>query len=101
MHASSSMSLDHATTSDLAPSAFCVPYDQNPHFTGRQSSLERLSMALHDKKPKQYNHRISLHGLGGVGKTQVALEYVYRHKSEYQYVFWISAVDRAQLLSGF
>jgi tetratricopeptide (TPR) repeat protein len=96
------MSLDQATTADLvAPSGFCVPYDQNAHFTGRGSLLERLSLALHDKKPKQYNHRISLHGLGGVGKTQIALAYAYLHKSDYNYVFWISAVDRAQLLSGF
>jgi len=42
-----------------------------------------------------------LYGLGGVGKTQVALEYAYRHQSDYTYVFWVPAVDQAQLLSGF
>lgn len=36
-----------------------------------------------------------------MGKTQIALEYAYRHQSDYRYVFWISAVDQAQLLSGF
>ena len=42
-----------------------------------------------------------MHGLGGVGKTQIALEYAYRHESDYNYIFWISAVDQAQLLSDF
>ena len=42
-----------------------------------------------------------MHGLGGVGKTQIALEYAYRHQLHYTYVFWISAVDQSQLLSGF
>src|SRR5437762_9946912 len=50
---------------------------------------------------KRYNHRFALHGLGGIGKTQVALEYSYRYKSGYSYVFWISASDQAQLLSGY
>jgi tetratricopeptide (TPR) repeat protein len=98
----SSPSLNDAIHSTVvATSAFCVLYDRNPHFTGRDPLLERLHLALHDTRPKQYNHRISLHGLGGVGKTQIALEYAYRHKSHYQYVFWISAVDQAKLLSGF
>jgi tetratricopeptide (TPR) repeat protein len=48
-----------------------------------------------------FNHCVALYGMGGVGKTQVALEYVFRYKSEYKYVFWIAAHDLANLLSGF
>jgi hypothetical protein len=39
--------------------------------------------------------------MGGVGKTQVAIEYVYRHESDYDNVYRISASDQAALLSGF
>ena len=39
--------------------------------------------------------------MGGVGKTQIAIEYVIRHKSDYIGVFWISAANRVELLSGF
>jgi tetratricopeptide (TPR) repeat protein len=49
----------------------------------------------------KFNHRVALHGLGGVGKTQCALEYVYANQDSYQRVYWISAVNRASLLSGY
>jgi tetratricopeptide (TPR) repeat protein len=82
-------------------STFHVRYEKNPHFTGREDLLELLAQELSDEKPNRYNHRVALHGLGGVGKTQIALEYAYRHEADYAYVFWISAIDQAQLLSGF
>jgi len=63
--------------------------------------LQTLRQRLSDTQPKQYNHRIALHGLGGAGKTQLALEYAYRYQAEYKYVFWISATDQAQLLSSY
>jgi len=58
---------------------------------------EKLCIAV----PKRYNHRVALHGLGGVGKTQLALEYVYTHKALHDRVYWISGVDQASLLSGY
>jgi len=39
--------------------------------------------------------------MGGVGKTQVAIEYVYQHENDYNHIYWISASDQAALLSGF
>jgi len=43
---------------------------------------------------------LALHGLGGVGKTQIALEYVYRHALEYSAVFWIGAEAVESIVSG-
>jgi tetratricopeptide (TPR) repeat protein len=82
-------------------SIFSVTYARNPFFSGRDAFLGVLTQELAAQKPRQYNHRIALYGLGGVGKTQVALEYAYRHQSDYMYVFWVSAVDQTQILSGF
>lgn len=38
--------------------------------------------------------------MGGIGKTQIALEYGYRHKSLYQSVFWVDAKDMTALESS-
>ena len=80
---------------------FSVSYERNPYFSGRDDFLDRLFHELNDEQPRRHNHRIALYGLGGVGKTQTALEYAYRHQEDYAYVFWVSGVNRAELFSGF
>ena len=42
-----------------------------------------------------------MHGLGGAGKTQTTLAYVYAHKSEYDAIYWLPAVNQANLLSAY
>jgi len=78
-----------------------VSYQRNPHFTGRDELLCELRTKLLEVESKRYNHRVSIYGLSGVGKTQVAIEYVYRYEQQYQAIFWISAADQAVLFSGF
>ncbi|MBM7442107.1 FxSxx-COOH system tetratricopeptide repeat protein [Streptomyces sp. HB132] len=64
---------------------------RNPGFTGRSLVLERMrdqlggGMAVVPPQPQ------ALYGLGGVGKTQVALEYVHRFMADYDLVWWISS----------
>lgn len=84
--------------SDL-PAAWQVPYQRNPHFTGRDEELQdlRTSLESHDK----VRHVQAICGLGGVGKTQLALEYVYRYREEYGVVWWINADEGATLSLGF
>jgi hypothetical protein len=83
------------------PKVFMMPYDQNPHFLGRDAFLLVLQTKLRETKPKQYNHRVAIYGMGGVGKTQIAIEYVYQHETTYQDIYWISAADQTAFLSGF
>ena len=45
--------------------------------------------------------RVALSGLGGMGKTQTAVEYAHRHRDEYRAVFWVRAETRDELSSGF
>ena len=40
-------------------------------------------------------------GLGGVGKTQLALEYVYRHASDYDGIWWLRAEQPATLAGDY
>jgi hypothetical protein len=83
------------------PKHFMVSYPRNAHFTGREELLSELRHKLVETNPKQFNHRVAIHGLGGVGKTQIAIEYVYRNVSKYNATFWITATDQAALLSGY
>lgn len=43
----------------------------------------------------------SISGLGGIGKTQLAVEYAYRYRAEYQYVLWAHAEGVEVLMSSF
>ena len=80
---------------------YLVPFEKNEHFIGRRSLLAKLCETLCTTKPKRYNHRVALHGLGGVGKTQLALEYVYTHKTLHDRIYWINGANQASLLSGY
>jgi tetratricopeptide (TPR) repeat protein len=62
---------------------------RNPNFTGREQLLLDLRAQL-DMRASVLLPQ-ALHGLGGVGKTQVAVEYVHRFVTDYQLVWWISA----------
>src|SRR5436189_6294716 len=84
----------------LSTDNFLIPFEQNPWFTGRRKFLETLKEKLFDQAPKEHNHRVALYGMGGIGKTQTALEYVYANKDNYDGIYWITAVNQASLLSG-
>jgi transcriptional regulator with XRE-family HTH domain len=63
---------------------------RNPHFTGRTELLERLEAELAGGVAAV----VAAHGLGGVGKTQLALEYAHRHAGDYQLIWWVPAETR-------
>ena len=54
-----------------------------------------------DSTSEQYTHRLAIYGMGGVGKTQIAIEYVAKFETEYVGIYWITASSEAELLSGF
>lgn len=72
---------------------------RNPYFTGRDEMLRRLHEDLASCEHASLIQVIS--GLGGVGKTQLALEYAYRHVNEYEGVWWLRAETPATLAEDY
>src|SRR5947209_1250629 len=68
-----------------------VPLPRNPFFTGREEVLAALHTQLDIAQAVVLTQSYAFHGLGGIGKTQIVLEYAYRHALEYSAVFWIEA----------
>jgi tetratricopeptide (TPR) repeat protein len=64
---------------------------RNPHFTGRSDTLEALRARLRAEPGVVVTQTGAIHGLGGVGKTELALEFAHRYQADYDLVWWISA----------
>ena len=72
-----------------SPPVWRVPA-RNAVFTGRDEVLEQLHDRLNSSSVAVVAP-MALHGLGGVGKSQVALEYAHRYMADYDLVWWINA----------
>jgi tetratricopeptide (TPR) repeat protein len=73
-----------------------VPLRRNSGFVGRDADIERLRDLL-----SQSDAPVVLVGMSGVGKSTMALEYLYRFATSYDIVAWISADSEELALSGF
>ncbi|KAF4551581.1 Hypothetical protein D9617_13g100820 [Elsinoe fawcettii] len=92
-----------APSSDQRPETeFDLPFDVvqplfRPQFVGRESEVSRIHEALQVAGRVQ----VIIHGLGGVGKTRLALEYAMRYYKAYSAVLWIDARDSSALQSSY
>ncbi|MEJ3748662.1 FxSxx-COOH system tetratricopeptide repeat protein [Actinomycetes bacterium KLBMP 9797] len=84
---------------ELAPAAPVDPIvgglpERDVSFTGREALLDRMRAELLENP----HAPLVLHGLSGVGKTQLAREYVERHRHQHQITWWVQAeyVERAR-----
>ncbi|GCE29931.1 tetratricopeptide repeat protein [Dictyobacter alpinus] len=87
-----------------------IPYPRNPHFTGRQELLAALDqqfapaplVASTGIRRAALTQSQAIKGLGGIGKTQIAIEYAYhaREQQRYTHTLWINAASEETLLSG-
>ena len=77
-------------------------YERNETFTGRESELERLQNLIEDiRADRSRSSPIVIHGTGGMGKTQLVREYVYKHTVDFSSVIWIDSQTMQTIRASF
>ena len=87
--------------SPSASSFWNVPFGRNRFFTGRKQLLSMLRSQFTQNRSVALTQSQALTGLGGIGKTQTAIEYAYRYRGSYHVVFWVRAANHETLVADF
>jgi hypothetical protein len=68
------------------------------HFVAREDELSKIHKTL---KGDGSRRAVVLHGLGGIGKTQLSIAYAKRHKDNYSAILWLNIKDEDSLKQSF
>ncbi|RYP89134.1 hypothetical protein DL769_000182 [Monosporascus sp. CRB-8-3] len=68
-----------------------IPFAANTKFSGREDILDAIGKSLDPETAAPTLKSMALFGMGGVGKTQIAIEYAYRNLEKFDVVLWIAA----------
>lgn len=71
---------------------------ETEHFVARQEELAEIHKTLGSDGSRR---TVVLHGLGGIGKTQLAVAYSKRHNRGYSAIFWLNSKDEDSLKQSF
>ncbi|KAL9043578.1 MAG: hypothetical protein Q9214_003240 [Letrouitia sp. 1 TL-2023] len=82
---------------ESATGAFLVPFSRDEQFVGRESSLRSIASSF------ETQNRVAISGMGGIGKSQVAIEYCYRHKESKpdSHIMWVYGGTIARFYQGY
>ncbi|MGW1489963.1 tetratricopeptide repeat protein [Streptomyces sp. NPDC002402] len=88
------------------PGSANLPGSASGVFVGRGGELERLRELLAREgeaaviQPQAQSRTQAIHGLGGIGKSALALHYAHEHRRAYTLVWWITAESTEQIVIG-
>lgn len=92
----------------MQATAYEIPFDEHLQFVGREEELEQIHDALFLQTPNGVKTPSSsrprsfvIHGMGGMGKSEIALRYAYKHRADYQCIFWIDAETSESLSTSY
>lgn len=78
-----------------------IPSQKVPNFIGRESTLKEISQIFTSRSQSFGHNIVVLLGMGGQGKTQIALEYCQRMRQKYEYILWADADDSNTMSQSF
>jgi len=79
-----------------------LPFPQNPEFYGRDTILQKMQEAITIKDDDLRIQSVALCGTGGIGKSQIALEFASRQKAtDIPIILWISCEKDTEVASSF
>jgi hypothetical protein len=97
--------------SGLTLPAYLVPVTRNENFHGRDYALKTLQQMLcmssrnglefQVNKPLSWPRSCAVYGPGGVGKTEVAAQFVSEHRDKFDAVLWVHAEDPGKIAHGY
>lgn len=98
--------VDQTSTQDRASASFDVPFSLagipvTNAFVGRSSDLDFLGCSLDPDNALDQRQICVVYGLGGLGKTQLAVKYIRTVKARYSAIFWLDGTTEASLLNSF
>ena len=78
-----------------------IAFPRNARFFGRSSTLELIKKLMISSQGNSGQRSLAIVGFGGLGKTQVVLEFVWQHLSSFEAILWAQSDSRSKLEQAF
>ncbi|KAK6338479.1 hypothetical protein TWF730_002542 [Orbilia blumenaviensis] len=80
---------------------FHIPFTRNTAFTGRVETLRDIHEYFTESHDTGVPLIYAITGAGGMGKTQIAIEYAYQHLNDFPAVYWVDATSERTMCASF
>jgi hypothetical protein len=78
-----------------------IPFAANTKFSGHEDILGAIGESLDPEIVAPSLKSVALFGMGGVGKTQIAIQYAYQNLEKFDVIFWIAADNAIAIQQSF